>query len=215
MSIPRHFYDKETAHLSSFIPITSTVADSLTGEPASAKICAIMDIQLTAKHLKVTPALRDYVQQKMSKAQKYFDHIVWGQAFLFVEKRSHKAEMVVHAPGQTFRVLATAADLYSAIDLASDKIDAQLKKHKERVKIRHKGKAPVVAPEPMTLSDAGFAVVRQEVEPMTPEQAAAALEASGHEFLAYLDKETNQIQVVFRRADETFGIVRPVRKTKR
>jgi putative sigma-54 modulation protein len=97
-----------------------------------------MEIQLTAKQLKITPALREYVQQKMAKTQKYFDHIVWGQAFLFVEKRSHKAEMIVHAPGQTFRALATAADLYSAIDLASDKIDAQLKKHKERIKARHK-----------------------------------------------------------------------------
>ncbi len=87
-----------------------------------------MEIQLTAKQFNITPALREYVQQKMGKTQKYFDHIVWGQAFLFVEKRSHKAEMIVHAPGQTFRALATAADLYSAIDLASDKIDAQLKK---------------------------------------------------------------------------------------
>ena len=99
-----------------------------------------MEIQLTAKQLKITPALREYVQQKMGKTQKYFDHIVWGQAFLFVEKRSHKAEMIVHAPGQTFRAIATAADLYSAIDLASDKIDAQLKKHKERIKSRHKPK---------------------------------------------------------------------------
>ena len=83
-----------------------------------------MEIQLTAKQLKVTPAIRSYVQEKMEKAQKYFDHIVWGQCILFIEKRAHNAEMVIHAPGQTFRALATAADLYSAVDLASDKIDA-------------------------------------------------------------------------------------------
>ncbi|MFI5350862.1 MAG: ribosome hibernation-promoting factor, HPF/YfiA family [Elusimicrobiota bacterium] len=174
-----------------------------------------MEIQLTAKQLKVTPALRDYVQQKMGKAQKYFDHIVWGQAFLFVEKRAHKAEMIVHAPGQTFRALATAADLYSAIDLASDKIDAQLKKHKERVKTRHKAKTSETMSEAIPPTTTTFSVVRQQVEATTPEGAIEEMESSGHQFLAYLDKDTDQIHVVFRRSDETFGIVHPVRKTKR
>jgi len=174
-----------------------------------------MEIQLTAKQLKVTPALREYVQQKMGKAQKYFDHIVWGQAFLFVEKRVHKAEMIIHAPGQTFRALATAADLYSAIDLASDKIDAQLKKHKERVKTRHKAKTSETMSEAVPPSDTTFSVLRQAVEPTTPERALEELEESGQSFHAYLDRDTDQIHVVFRRSDETFGIVQPVRKNRR
>jgi putative sigma-54 modulation protein len=174
-----------------------------------------MEIQLTAKQLKVTPPLRDYVQQKMGKAQKYFDHIVWGQAFLFVEKRAHKAEMIVHAPGQTFRALATAADLYSAIDLASDKIDAQLKKHKERVKTRHKSKTSETMSEAAATPSPSYTVVRQTVEATTPERAIEDLESSGQQFLAYLDRETDQIHVVFRRGDESFGVVHPVRKTKR
>lgn len=174
-----------------------------------------MEIQLTAKQLKITPALREYVQQKMGKVQKYFDHIVWGQAFLFVEKRTHKAEMIVHAPGQTFRALATAADLYSAIDLASDKIDAQLKKHKERVKSRHKPKASDTMAEAVPPVETAFTVVRQTVEPMTPERAAAELDGTERQFLVYLDKDTDQIHVLFRREDESLGIVHPVRKTKR
>ncbi len=174
-----------------------------------------MEIQLTAKQLKITPALREYVQQKMGKVQKYFDHIVWGQAFLFVEKRSHKAEMIVHAPGQTFRAMATAADLYSAIDLASDKIDAQLKKHKERVKSRHKPKASDTMAEAIPPAETAFTVVRQIVEPTTPERAAEELDGSERRFLVYLDKDTDQIHVLFRREDESLGIVHPVRKTKR
>jgi putative sigma-54 modulation protein len=174
-----------------------------------------MEIQLTAKQLKITPALRDYVSQKMGKAQKYFDHIVWGQAFLFVEKRAHKAEMIVHAPGQTFRALATAADLYSAIDLASDKIDAQLKKHKERVKTRHKAKTSETMSEAIPPTTTSFSVVRQQVVATSPESAIEELESAGHQFLAYLDRDTDQIHVVFRRSDESFGIVQPVRKNKR
>lgn len=174
-----------------------------------------MEIQLTAKQLKVTPALREYVQQKMGKAQKYFDHIVWGQAFLFVEKRLHKAEMIVHAPGQTFRALATAADLYSAIDLASDKVDAQLKKHKERLKTHHKAKTSEALPEPPAPEASPITVVRQAVEPITAQRAVQELEASGSRFMAFLDRDTDQIQVAYRRDDETFGIIQPVRKTRR
>lgn len=177
-----------------------------------------MEIQLTAKQLKITPALREYVQQKMGKVQKYFDHIVWGQAFLFVEKHAHKAEMIAHTPGQTFRALATAADLYSAIDLASDKIDAQLKKHKDRTKSRHKPKTSNTMTEAIPLAEAtgfAFTVVRQPVEPTTPERVAAAMDASERQFLVYLDKDTDQIHVLFRREDDSLGIVYPVRKTKR
>ena len=174
-----------------------------------------MEIQLTAKQLKITPALREYVQQKMGKTQKYFDHIVWGQAFLFVEKRSHKAEMIVHAPGQTFRALATAADLYSAIDLASDKIDAQLKKHKERIKSRHKPKTSDTMADAVPPIETTFAVSRQPVLPMTPEQAALEFDSSERVFLVYLDKDTDQIHVLYRREDESLGIIHPVRKIKR
>jgi putative sigma-54 modulation protein len=174
-----------------------------------------MEIQLTAKQLKITPALREYVQQKMGKTQKYFDHIVWGQAFLFVEKRSHKAEMIVHAPGQTFRALAMAADLYSAIDLASDKIDAQLKKHKERIKSRHKPKTSDTMADAMPPAQVSYTVSRQPVYPMTPEQAAAELDGSDSVFRVYLDKDTDQVHVLYRRDDESLGIVHPIRKIKR
>ncbi|MDE2039102.1 MAG: ribosome-associated translation inhibitor RaiA [Elusimicrobia bacterium] len=174
-----------------------------------------MEIQVTAKHLKVSPALSDYLREKMEKAQKYFDHIVWGQAILSVEKRSHNAEFVIHAPGQTVRSLATAADLYAAIDLASDKIDAQLKKYKERLKERYKAREQAASP----LEEAGSAiqpaVIKQPVEPMTADEAAAEMESMGQEFRLYQDKTSHQIHVIFRRGDDTLAIIQPVKKLGR
>lgn len=175
-----------------------------------------MEIQLTAKHLKVTPAIRDYVQQKMDKAQKYFDHIVWGQCFLYIEKRAHNAEMVIHAPGQTFRALAVAADLYSAIDLASDKIDAQLKKFKERIKSRHKtpraeaAEGAVAAPAAVRTI-----VVKQPVSPMTPEEAVEEMEALGHNFRLFENKDSHQINLVYRGNDDAYRVLQPVKKASR
>lgn len=174
-----------------------------------------MEIKLAAKNVKVTQPLRDYVAQKLAKAQKYFDHIVWGQVFLIVEKRSQKAEVIVHAPGHTFRALATAADLYSAIDLASDKIDVQLKKHKERVKSRHKPKASDTMADAVPPVENDFAVIRQPVSPMTAEQAAAELDGAEQQFRVFLDKASDTIQVVFKREDDTIGIISPVRRARR
>lgn len=175
-----------------------------------------MEIQLTAKHLKVTPAIRQYVQEKMEKAQKYFDHIVWGQCFLYIEKRAHNAELVIHAPGQTFRALATAADLYSAVDLASDKIDAQLKKHKERVKSRHKGRpsageVEAVVPPP-SAPVLRIDVIKHPVAPMTAEQAVEEMERLGQNFRLFQDRESQQIHLVYRGSDESYKILQPVKK---
>jgi putative sigma-54 modulation protein len=176
-----------------------------------------MEIQLTAKHLKVTPAINDYVHEKMEKAQKYFDHIVWGQAFLSVEKRAHNAEFLIHAPRQTFRALATAADLYSAVDLASDKIDSQLKKYKERLKDRHKGGRVERAELPVAADGGAIKarIVKQAVRPMSPEEAAAEMDSLGLAFRLYQDRDSHQIHVIYRRPDETFGIIQPVKKTGR
>jgi putative sigma-54 modulation protein len=178
-----------------------------------------MEINLTGRHLKITPAIRGYVSEKVEKAQKYFDHIVRAQVVLFIEKRSHKAEIVIHAPRQMFRALASAVDLYSAIDLASDKIDAQLKKHKEKLKDHHKTKETKedAAPEIdgiMGAAAAAFSVVKRPVKPISAADAAAEMESLGHNFLLYQDKDAGQLQVVFRRSDESYGIVQPVRKGK-
>jgi putative sigma-54 modulation protein len=177
-----------------------------------------MEIQLTAKQLKVTPAIRAYVQEKVEKTQKYFDHIVWGQVFLFIEKRAHNAEIVIHAPGQTFRALAVAADLYSAVDLASDKIDAQLKKFKERLKSRYKGRpssGEVEAAAPPPQPALRMAVVKQPVSPMTAEEAVEEMEKLGHAFRLFQDRKSQQIHLVYRGDDETYKILQPVKKSGR
>src|SRR5581483_6596375 len=153
-----------------------------------------MEIHLTAKHIKVTTPINDYVHQKMEKSQKYFDHIIWGQAFLSVEKRAHNCEFVIHAPRQTFRALATAADLYSAVDLASDKIDAQIKKFKERLKGKHKNHDEEAAAPPAA-GPLKPQVIKQAVVPMSPEEAVEEMESLGLAFRLFQDRDSHQINV--------------------
>ncbi len=172
-----------------------------------------MKIHITARHLKVTPAINNYVAQKVEKAQRYFDHIVWAQVVLFIEKRAHKAEIVLHAPRQTFRVMATAADLYSAVDLASDKIDHQLKKYKERLRDHHKTPEPLVEDAAPAAAPLAIPIIRAEVSPITAEEAVTRMEDLGHDFLMFQDRRTKQIHVVYRRGDDSYAVLQPVRKT--
>ncbi len=171
-----------------------------------------MEIHFTAKQIKVTPPIRQYVEEKLEKTQKYFNSIVWAQVFLSVEKRSHNAEFVLHAPGQTFRALATASDLYSAVDLAGDKINAQIKKFKEKLKNKHKTStgeavASLLAEGPR------FDFIDQVMPLLTPEEAVRNLDSLERPFFLYQDKNSHQIHVAYRTDGEDYRIVRPIKKS--
>jgi putative sigma-54 modulation protein len=174
-----------------------------------------MRIHITARHLHLTDALRDYVTKKVSKCQKYFDHLIWAQVILSVEKVTHKCEIVVHASLHTFRALAQSQDLYAAVDLASDKIDGQIKKHKERTRGHHKDVSmlPAVAEEVTAAPETRFSVIKQvPVWPMTKEEAARQMENLGYDFWLFLDQGTKQVSVVYRRLDNSYGLMQPVKR---
>src|SRR5258706_15943547 len=90
-----------------------------------------MQVNITARHLKLTPAISDYVQKKLEKAKRFLDHLIWAQVILDVSKQRHKAEIIIHAAGHTFTAKEESADLYAAIDLPSHNMDEQLPRYKE------------------------------------------------------------------------------------
>ena len=172
-----------------------------------------MEIHITARHIRLTQPIRAYVEQKVSKAQKYFNHIVWAQVILSVEKRANQAEVVIHGARHTFRVQASGADLYSAIDLVSDKIDAQLKKYKERIRDRHKGQGSELEAVPVTVpGEMTFSVVKQELKPMSREEAVDEMDELGHNFRLFMDSSSGQMNVVYRREDDSYGLVQPLKR---
>jgi putative sigma-54 modulation protein len=85
----------------------------------------------------VTDALRDYVSTKLTKIERHFDHMTDVHCVLTVEKLAHKAEATIHLSGGTLHAEATAADMYAAIDGLTDKLDAQVRKHKEKATDHH------------------------------------------------------------------------------
>lgn len=95
-----------------------------------------MQINTSGHHLDLTPALKDYVENKFSKLERHNDRITNVNVILSVDKLEQKAEATVHASGKDFFADASAEDLYAAIDLLSDKLDRQLIKRKEKLNSR-------------------------------------------------------------------------------
>ena len=91
-----------------------------------------MQITVSGHHVEVTPALRDYVNNKLAKLQRHFDNITNTDVTLSVEKLVQKAEATVHVAGPDLFATCESEDMYAAIDSLTDKLDRQLIKHKEK-----------------------------------------------------------------------------------
>lgn len=102
-----------------------------------------MQINLTGHHIELTDSLHDYVNEKMGKLEKHFDKVSNTHVILSVENVRHKAEATVNMSGNNIFAESTENDMYSAIDSLVDKLDRQVKKHKEKLKnhLHHKPKA--------------------------------------------------------------------------
>jgi putative sigma-54 modulation protein len=107
-----------------------------------------MQLSLTGHHIDITEPLRSYVQEKMQRLERHFDHVTNVHVILGVEKLQQKAEATVHISGAEVFADAIHEDMYAAIDALVDKLDRQVLKHKEKVQSRRGTSAPVVDVEP-------------------------------------------------------------------
>lgn len=97
-----------------------------------------MQFNLTGHHVDLTDSLRDYVESKLGKLERHFDQVVDVQVILSVEKLRQKAEATVHLSGTNIYADDTQEDMYAAIDGLIDKLDRQVKKHKEKITNHHR-----------------------------------------------------------------------------
>ena len=96
-----------------------------------------MQLNVSGHHVEVTTPLREYVENKFERLQRHFDHITNTDVTLIVEKLIQKAEATVHISGADIFAAAESEDMYAAIDALADKLDRQVKKHKEKLTDHH------------------------------------------------------------------------------
>jgi len=174
-----------------------------------------MRIHIVARHIELTSALRNFVEERLNKFQHYFENITWVQAILEVEKNTHYAEIVVHAGRHTIRAKGSSNDMYVALDKAADKIDVQLKKYKGKLKGISKSEIDAfkISEIYSVLPSTRISVVKEvSVKPMTQEDAAVEMDKLGYTFWMFMDKKTRQLNVIFKRLDNSYGILQPVKK---
>lgn len=96
-----------------------------------------MQLNLTGHHVDITDPLRDYVGTKLERIERHFDHVTNVHVILTVDKLDHKAEATLHVSGADLYADCEERDMYAAIDGLIDKLDRQVKKHKEKVTDHH------------------------------------------------------------------------------
>ena len=96
-----------------------------------------MNLQLTGRHVDITPAIRNYVLGKLDRINRHFDHVIDVEVIMTVEKLDQKIEANVHLSGKDIHVRANDGDMYAAIDGLIDKLDRQVLRHKERFQVRN------------------------------------------------------------------------------
>ena len=106
-----------------------------------------MNLTVSGHHIAVTPALRTYVQSKLERVTRHFDHVIDVNVILSVEKLKQKAEITLHVKGKDIHADSTGSDLYASIDAVADKLDRQVVRHKERVTDHTHDKRSEAGPE--------------------------------------------------------------------
>ena len=181
--------------------------------------------KLIGRNLEITDAIREYVEKKLSRLDRYQNGELMAKVVLslagspHVEKRA-KAEVQLDLPGGLLRVEEEDQDLYAAIDRMVDRLETQLKRYKERrfVGRRHAYQGPP-PPEVRDMEalrkpeeEEGPRIVRVkrfEMRPMDPEEAVFQMEALGHDFFVFRNAKTDEINVVYRRKDGNYGLIEP------
>lgn len=179
-----------------------------------------MDITVTFRHMEHSDALETYAKEKVGRLSKYLDSILDAHVILFVEKNRHTAEVTMNVSGITINGQETREDMYSAIDLVVEKLERQIKKHKDRIMRRRPAhKLPAKAATSSIISSESMEeskepqIIKVEdysVKPMTLEEAAMQIDLLHNDFLVFTNAGSERVNVIYRRKDGNYGLIEPV-----
>ena len=173
-----------------------------------------MKITISGKNIDVTEGLKAAVNEKLGKLEKYFTPDTNVIVTLSVEKERQKIEVTIPVKGNIIRSEQVSNDMYVSIDLVEEIIERQLKKYKN--KIVDKKQAAVafsdlfINEEYDSNDEVDIVKVKKfAMKPMDPEEACVQMELLGHSFYVFLNSETEQVNVVYKRKGNTYGLIEP------
>ena len=180
-----------------------------------AKELGIMRFTIRGKNIEVTEGLRSAVTEKLGKLEKYFTPETEIIVTLSVEKDRQKIEVTIPVKGNIIRSEQVSNDMYVSIDLVEEIIERQLRKYKTKI-INKKQNVETFQPEFIEKDyedDTNeIKIIRTKkfgFKPMYPEDACVQMELLGHNFLVFLNAETEEVNVVYKRKGNTYGLIEP------
>lgn len=176
-----------------------------------------MRYNIVGRNMEVTDGLRDAIQDKIGKLEKYFRPDTTVNVTLSVEKSSQKVEVTIPVKGTTIRSEQASNDMYVSIDLVEEIIERQLKKYKTKLVDSHRG--------PGMASDFAEAYIHEDfaepeiakiervkkfpIKPMDAEEACMQMDLLGHNFFVFRNADTDEINVVYKRKNGSYGMIEP------
>lgn len=172
-----------------------------------------MKVTLITKNIEITPALKDMVEKKISKLDKYFEGSVEAKATLTVQKNRHRVEVVIPFNGVLLRAEEITDDMYKSIDRVEEKLERQIRKQKTKLskRVNNQLKFSEIATDKFDEEYEGELVKTKKfaVKPMNVDEAILQMELIGHNFFVYKDADTNNVSVLYKRKDGNYGLLEP------
>ena len=172
-------------------------------------------IKFTVKDVKATEAIKDYVEKKMERIEKYFDDEVDALATMKMERGEQIAEIQVNVKGDMYRAVTASRDLYASIDKDVDILEGQIrkmktKKDKQNKEASIKQKMMIDTPETV-IEDEIVKTIYYDIKPMGPEDAKLKLqEKPANQFFTFINIETGKVNVIYRLKDnKNYGLLEP------
>ena len=173
-----------------------------------------MKFIIVGRNLEVTPALKSAVEDKIGKLAKYFNPDTEVHVTLSVEKERQKIEVTIPVKGNIIGSEQVSSDMYVSIDLVEEIIERQLKKYKTKIVDKQQTAEAFsqMYVENNYMDDEEVKIVRSkkfDIKPMYPEDACIQMELLGHSFYVFINAETDQVSVVYKRKGDTYGLIEP------
>lgn len=173
-----------------------------------------MNIIIGGKNIEVTEGLRSAVTEKLGKLEKYFTPDTDVNVTLSVEKERQKIEVTIPVKGSLIRSEQVSNDMYVSIDLVEEVIERQLRKYKNKIidKKQEASNFQKAYIENDYLEDEDIRIIRTKkfgIKPMFPEDACVQMELLGHNFFVFRNAESGEVNVVYKRKGDTYGLIEP------
>ena len=167
---------------------------------------------ITGRNIDVTDGLRSAVEEKLGKLDRFFAPETEVNVTLSVEKERQKIEVTIPVKGNIIRSEQVSSDMYVSIDLVEEVIERQLKKYKNKIVDKHHNEAAFAKEYVEYEPTDEVKIIRTKrfgIKPMDPEEACVQMELLGHNFYVFFNSETEEVNVVYKRKGNTYGLIEP------